>query len=321
MTVDERISRDLKQHLPDVDESGVWPYIETEAIAARRRRTAFIAMTSVVAATVAVFLWINFPFVDESLPVRSNPAQEKVPAWRIEIIREVVDAINGRDADGFIEAFSPQGSFNPRGDFHPALMDNFLSVEDEGRVGAWMTIVDAWGLETELKICDAKDRVPGGWGRFAGEQTIECEVATRWHTLSIEVVERWTFQFAQNGLLDLTHRLVDLEPDDRTLQFGYDLIEEWEAWLEATHPLAAKRYLNHRTWEDIFDACDGCQEHQDSLAPGDPELAAQLAALMYGTEKTWKVGEYTWHPIGLIPYDPNLADEIEASINEYLETK
>ena len=150
---------------------------------------------------------------------------------------------------------------------------------------------------------------------------IVCEVATRWHTLSIEIAEAWTFDFRGPQVRIWDYRLVDLNPSDRALPFGYALIEEWEAWIEATDPLSASQYLNRRIWEDAPDACDGCQDHQDSLAPGNPELAAKLAPLMYAVEKYWMVDGYRWYPDGLIPYDPALADEIEASIHEYLETK
>jgi hypothetical protein len=42
---------------------------------------------------------------------------------------------------------------------------------------------------------------------------------------------------------------------------------------------------------------------------------------MYASEKYWKVDGFRWYPDGLIPYDPNLADEVEASIHEFLEAK
>jgi hypothetical protein len=313
MTIDERVSRELKQHLPEIDEQGVWGHIEAAANATRRRRTAVIAIASTVAVVLVVVGMINFLPPDQSLPV----AQGQVPFEQMATIRQVVRAVNERDAESLIEAFTPTGSFDPRGtlDKGKPLLANWQAVDDEAPIHVWMTIIDAWSLEVELKECHT-DHPPAG-----SSHQIVCEVATRWHTLSIEIAEAWTFDFSGPQVRIWDYRLVDLNPPERALPFGYALIEEWEAWLRQTNPLSANQYLNRRIWEDILEACDGCQEFQDSLAPGNPVLAAKLAPLMYASEKYWKVDGFRWYPDGLIPYDSNLADEIEASINEYLETK
>jgi len=44
-------------------------------------------------------------------------APDPVPIERMAAIRQQVDAINARDADAFIDAFIPEGVFNPGGDF------------------------------------------------------------------------------------------------------------------------------------------------------------------------------------------------------------
>ena len=314
MTIDARISHELKQKLPDVDESGVWERIESAALAVRRRRSGIMAAASIAAVVVVVVGWIGLTQLDKSpLPVTSDPAQGNVPAERMAMIRKAVDAINDRDTDLFIEAFSPQGGFDPRGYLNKTLFPT-VPVADEDLVGVWMTIINAWGLDADLHKCEVQDG-PGG---FAGGPTVGCEVATRWHTLSIEITEEWIFEFSGSQLLHLAPRLVDLSPPDRTLPFGYDLIEEWEAWLESTDPAAAARFLNRRTWDP---RCPGCQEYQDSLAPGDPELAARLARLSQGADIDWRVDGHSWSPDGLIPYNPALADEIEASIHEYLDAR
>lgn len=318
MTIDERVSLELKQHLAEVDERGVWQRIESAAIVARRRRSALVAAASVASVVALVVGWIGFTNLDKSqLPVTSAPAQGDIPLEQMATIRRLVDAINARNADAFIDAFTPTGSFDPRGtlDIREPVLANWEGVDDEAPIHVWMTILDAWSLEVELKECHTTDHPPAG-----SSQQIVCEVATRWHTLSIEIAEAWTFDFRGPQVRIWDYRLVDLNPSERALPFGYALIEEWEAWIEATDPLSASQYLNRRIWEDALDACAGCQGYQDSLAPGNPELAAKLAPLMYASEKDWKVDGYRWYPDGLIPYDPNLADEIEASIHKYLET-
>jgi hypothetical protein len=55
------------------------------------------------------------------------------------------------------------------------------------------------------------------------------------------------------------------------------------------------------------------------MAPGDPDRAARLAPLMQNARNDWVINNWTFSPIGLIPYDPALADEIEASIQDYLD--
>ena len=86
--------------------------------------------------------------------------------------------------------------------------------------------------------------------------------------------------------------------------------------MAATDPQSAARYLNPRI---IDRECSGCQQWQDSLAPGDPERAARLGPLLSSAEKDWSIQGHDFAPYGLIPYDPAFADEIEGSIRDYLE--
>jgi hypothetical protein len=116
-----------------------------------------------------------------------------------------------------------------------------------------------------------------------------------------------------------TTSLVDLNPQPRQLPLGYDGLEAWEAWLERTDPDAAARYLNRRVGPP-----DDLEGHSvvwlANMAPGDPELAARLATLYWGAENDWVIDGHRFRPAGVIPYDPARADEIEASIQEYLAT-
>lgn len=43
--------------------------------------------------------------------------------------------------------------------------------------------------------------------------------------------------------------------------------------------------------------------------------------LLSGVERHWVISGYRFAPDGLIPYDPALAAEIDASIQEYLDTR
>ena len=75
MTIDERVSLELKQHLPEVDERGVWQRIESAAIVARRRRTALMAAAS-VASVIGVTVGLDRlrqTSTSPQLPVTSAP--------------------------------------------------------------------------------------------------------------------------------------------------------------------------------------------------------------------------------------------------------
>lgn len=183
-----------------------------------------------------------------------------------------------------------------------------------------MAINEAWGLEAEITACseDAEaEIVPYQVGKDAF--VVRCEVVTRWHTLSLEIIEEWSYEIRGSQLSHWGFGLLDLNPLERTLPLGYDGLLAWEAWLAAKDPGSAARYLNPRISEPPD--CDGCSEWVASLAPGDPERAAQLAPLLWSAENDWSIQGHDFAPFGLIPYDPAFADEIEASIQEYLDSR
>jgi hypothetical protein len=336
MTIDERISHDLKQHLPDVDEAGVWEHIEMASVAARRRRSALMAAASVAAATALVVGWIGLTNLDTSrLSVTSDPAQGDVPFEQMATIRQLVDAINARDAEPFIDAFTTGGYFNPHGDFRESssVFGEHQPVSQVPLVEAWMAIIDTWGLEADLRACSLLTEagetggletggLGGTWGwprSGAGASLVLCDVATRWHKLSLELTEGWVYEFRGTQLDNWGFVLLDLNPGARTLPLGYDGLEAWESWLVANDPLSADRYLNPRVRpSEATCADDSCGQFEAALAPNDPELAARLGRLLWSAEKEWLIDGHEFRPSGLIPYDPAVADEIEASIQEYL---
>jgi hypothetical protein len=265
--------------------------------------------------------------------VTSDPTQIEVPFEQMATIRQLVDAINARDAEAFIDAFTTGGYFNPHGDFgeSSSLFGQHQPVSQVSLVEAWMAIIDAWGLEADLQACSLlteADEIGGlrgnwGWPRSGPSASLVlCDVAARWHTLSLELTEGWVYEFKGTQLDNWGFVLRDLNPNERTLPLGYDGLEAWEAWLEANDPLSADRYLNPRVRpSEAKCADDSCAQFEAALAPNDPELAARLGRLLWSAEKEWSIEGHEFAPGGLIPYDPSLANEIEASIHEYLETK
>ena len=107
------------------------------------------------------------------------------------------------------------------------------------------------------------------------------EVTARWPKLSLEVTERWHFELRGARLLHWEPTPSDLEPSERDLPLGHPGLEDWEAWLEQYRAEDAARWLNP-------------------------------------LEQSWAIDGHQFSPDGRIPYDPAFADEIEASIDEYL---
>jgi hypothetical protein len=234
------------------------------------------------------------------------------------VIDRLVDAIEARDTDAFVAVFTPGAAFNPRGDFREGIsvFGNTQPIAQAALVEAWMAINHGWGFIAEVIGCHPDTDTRGSYADDT-DWVILCEVTSRWHALSLEITEQWTFEFQGNRLTWWGPGPLDLNPTGRSLPVGYDGLEAWEAWLATNHPENAARYLNPR---QLPGDCDGCQEWQKSLAPGDPERAARLASLLWEARDDWKINGHGFWPDGLIPYDPAFADQIESSIQHYLKT-
>ena len=263
--------------------------------------------------------------------IYTAPATEfvDVPEEQIEVVREFVKAVNAGDADAFLGVVDPEGGFDLQGGFaeNTDLMFGhlFQHFDEEPLVRAWISIVDAWGLEVQLTSC--RPSVAADDNGFlmkvveGDDGFLLCEVRTLWHTLSLELGEEWQINLRGNKVTWFGQwaapRLRDLNPQPRQLPFGYDDLEAWEAWLEQTDPGAAARYLIPRAAPQPCDAEGGCVEL--NLAPDDPELAHRIWNLSQPAENGWMVDGHRFLPINAIPYDPQWADEIQASIQKYLD--
>ena len=274
---------------------------------------------ALAAAGLLLFVAIGLVRIDTEPAVQPRADQ-------IATVDRLLDAVNDRDVGEFVGVFSAEGEFDPRGDFEAtsSLYGNSQPVAEEHLVAAWMAIVDAWGLEAELRSCRLASEGEAWQGavampRSGGDSLVICDVATHWATLSMEVVEEWAIEFEADDILFWAYTLSDLDPAQRSLPLGYEGVSEWEAWLEANDPEAAARYLNPRIWPPSN--CDGCEDWQAALAPDDPQLAARLAPLLSGAEHDWEVDEYRFWPDGFLPYDPAFAGQIAASIREYLRNR
>jgi hypothetical protein len=155
-------------------------------------------------------------------------------------------------------------------------------------------------------------------------------VRTRWHTLSLEVTEEWSYEFDGTTLLSWSTGLRDINPQDRTLPLGVDGLLDWERWLRANRPEDAARYLNPRWTGPKRD--DYMAPPYPACAHGGPcpdELIENLAAwdnskfapFANNAEKKWSINGRDYASSGLVPYNPRFADEIQASIQAYLDDR
>lgn len=187
-----------------------------------RRMLLTFAMALLLAATGAIALGARLLLPD--------PTQLE----RMTVIGQVVDAITGRDAQLLSSSFAPDGSVTllqvaSDGSEETALT---VPVRTEDLVAVWTGTVEAWDLEAELRSC-----------RSDSESTVRCAVATRWHTLQVEIAEEWVFAFDRTRLTSLETIRLDQDPPDRRLPLRYGDLKSWESWVEATHPDQAARLL------------------------------------------------------------------------------
>jgi hypothetical protein len=147
-----------------------------------------------------------------------------------------------------------------------------------------------------------------------------CDVRTLWHTLSLELGEEWQINLRGDKVTWFGQwaapRLRDLNPQPRQLPLGYDGLEAWEAWLQQTDPAAAARYFIPRAAPEPCDAEMGC--FAETLSPDDPQLADRIWSLNQPAENGWIIDGHAFTPTSVIPYDPQWAEEIKASIQDYL---
>jgi len=261
------------------------------------------------------------------------PAKQEVA--QMPIIRQMTNALNAKDTDTFMDLFVRNGWFQPRELFLGNRDTEGLRIKnDPASVEAWMAINEAWELEAEVIGCTSEPASPPEWNEFPPSRAsarrdvfVGCEVTTRWHTLSLEVTEEWLYEFDGTTLLTWGTGLLDINPPDRTLPLGVDGLLDWESWLKANRPEDAGRYLSSR-WtgpkrddymEPPYPACahgGPCpDEWIDNRNVWDNTKFAPFANT---AEAQWSINGQDYAPSGLVPYNPALADEIEASIQAYL---
>jgi hypothetical protein len=264
------------------------------------------------------------------------PITSPLPAEQTAVIARQVVALNSRDAEAFIEIFADDGAFNPRGTFASSygLFSNTQPVANRSLVESFMAINEAWRFEAEVVACDqlSKSEYARRYGLHydTGDSFGHCAIKSRWPTLSLELGEWWGYEFKGTNILWWSQRVRDAAPADRTLPLGLEGLLQWESWLGRTNSDAAARLLNPRVFPVTVPCSSGpvfVGEGHTTTAPPEPPCTwssddvdvERITSDGNGRgDRDWVVAGQNFAPSALIPYDPTVADEIRASIEEFL---
>jgi hypothetical protein len=172
------------------------------------------------------------------------------------VIGQVVDAVNSRDVAALRSSFAAGANVVLAQIRSDGLQEDAASVWEvatDNFLEAWMSSIDAWDMEAELRSCQADT-----------ESIFRCDVTTRWHVMQVEIGEEWTFEFDGLEVTRLEMARVEPNPTNRTLPLGYHDLASWESWLEETHPEQAARLSgNDLMWPFYFR-----YHHEDAEAIG-----------------------------------------------------
>jgi hypothetical protein len=155
----------------------------------------------------------------------------------------MTDAINDRDVARLRSLFASGAILEyPSVDARIAegrVFQNPASVDKDGFLASWVLSLDDWGLQAELRPC-----------RPGPEETIECEVRTRWDALRLEIGETWTFAAVGEHVTRLDMVRSDPVAPGGALPMRLGDLDAWMDWLRQTHPDQAARLLP--TGPDLF---------------------------------------------------------------------
>ncbi len=286
-----------------------------------------VALTATIAIGSGV---VRVPKVVDRAPTTTLSAE------RTDAVVRQVAALNRRDAEAFVAEYAADAAFDPRGTFEASssLYANTLPIADRALVEPFMAINEAWGFEAELMSCEQLDRADFirryGLHHDRSDSFGHCVVRSRWSRLSLEIGEWWAYEFAGTEVLWWTQHVRDATPTAGELTLGLDGLLDWESWLRSTDPEAASRLLNPRVFPVVVPC--GAQpvftdESHTALASPEPacewssdaDVDRIVSSRRYGrAEDDWTFAGARFAPNALVPYDPALASEIEASIEEFL---
>ena len=192
-------------------------------------RSAWLSSPKVVVAIIALLVALAASIVVGARLIAPEPDLLN----RLPVARELIGAINARDADAVRSLLASDATvvlMQVQSDGDRQSPESDWSVTIDGFVGAWLAAADVWDLEAEIVSC-----------REASASVVECEMVARWHTIQVEGLELWTFSFDGREVVRLETARLDREPETRTLRLSHRDLQSWDAWLRESHPTEAGR--------------------------------------------------------------------------------
>jgi hypothetical protein len=192
---------------------------------------------------------------------------DPLPAVQLNVIRQVIDAVNDRDPGTLASSFVPDGTLEiPAVDARAGREGDVLVSDGHRPDIRWIRLVEPWGLEARLGSCHPQR-----------DSVISCEVVTAWHVLQLEIGEEWIFEFDGERISRLRMVRVDPDPSNRVLPLGLVDLEGWETWLRETHPEQAEHLLP--TGPDAF----GWWYFRFGIGADPPEIGASIREYIRST--------------------------------------
>jgi hypothetical protein len=273
MSFDQGLRMMLRERAEGVAAAPVVPDRTVRRVRVRKALMAGGVAVAVAAVAVAGAFMRSAIWTDAAPVPPADETRQKFE--QMAIIRQVVDSVRDRDEAALASFFTDDGTFSPYVKWGTPPLAEVIPT--------WMENAEAWGLDAVIRSCKP----------HTGSR-IECDVRTRWHTLQMEMAERWTFSFEGRHLESLVMTRSNPDPTDRLLPLGYSDLDSWESWLKETHPVKA--------------AALGLLPDEEERRSDDREDCPQVPDCSYLFAM-------------LLRYDPTQAEEIGASIQEYLDSR
>ncbi|HET6362900.1 MAG TPA: hypothetical protein VFH11_12720 [Gemmatimonadota bacterium] len=242
------------------------------------RRNAWTRVAAAVAGLAAVIA-VAVPLIRPAGQIVFSD----VPADRQQMVIDLFEAVNGRDAAGFARLFADGATFRSQEvEFVDA--DAIVPSDDPELVAAWMAVFEAWDTEFAIQTC-----------RMESEGQVVCEGREFWHAVQVEMGSQWALFFDGERLVSAGqfNRELELPSDERTLALS---------WLDLTGAMTATgSHPNWKAW----------------IAENDPDMAARLEA----STGELTVDGHRFVSNLFEEMDPSLVPEIADSVERYLASR
>lgn len=229
----------------------------------RRKAPGWLAFAASFALVVAV-----------AIPVlisgNEGSAVAELPSDQAEVVTGVVEAINQENLEAFRSYFGPDGAVA----FQTGILrpyhegtDRTIPVTDRPGFDADFLWGAAIGRRVDLVDCQAQS-----------DQIVRCEIGFSLEDLRTGWVESLSVVFDESGQVETLATAVlrpDPGPEEAPQELTFSGFQEFQDWLEETHPDEYERLVQPGTPGSI-----GGVEIQFSVPPRNPDLVTDMTALI-----------------------------------------